>query len=64
MYKYAMPKVTIYQRCNFIIIIFKSTNSLSRSIQSASTYFLVAFLLANLNPDFVIENSIFCSFKD
>ena len=25
---------------------------------------LDAFLLANLNPDFVIENSIFCSFKD
>ena len=24
----------------------------------------VAFLLANLNPDFAIENSIFCSFKD
>ena len=24
----------------------------------------VAFLLANLNPDFAIENSIFCSIKD
>ena len=24
---------------------------------------MVAFLLANLNPDFVIENSIFCSIK-
>ena len=26
--------------------------------------FMVAFLLANLNPDFAIENSIFCSIKD
>ena len=26
--------------------------------------FRVAFLLANLNPDFAIENSLFCSIKD
>ena len=25
---------------------------------------VVAFLLANLNPDFAIENSIFCSIED
>ena len=39
------------------------------SVNNSAKFFqvkisLVAFLLANLNPDFAIENSILCSFKD
>ena len=38
--------------------------SLSFKGQATKHYLKVVFLLANLNPDFAIENSIFCSIED